>query len=286
MKSIHPVQAALRHVAKYHPEVTCVCFDRNGAWEYQTETGIKVELSQEIVLPILLVAAELAAGEKGWPCTYDLMALPSLYRRWDQLADVPVCGDGERVQSDFEHFRSGTAREEIWRWFESQHPDFILAEVMAGIRHRTGDETPVGDETECDSQSVRTGSVTNDNCNWDALLSQITHANGWTMRHQSPHTAVEKMVETAVGRKRASLCWVSRDDERPRIWARYDSEGRNVLESVWLHPLEQADEEQAKAEIHAMLQRIDAAIDGSYARALWLKHNYLAPDTTPKTQHC
>lgn len=121
---------------------------------------------------------------------------------------------------------------------------------------------------------------------WDALLSQITHANGWTMRHQSPHTAVEKRVETAVGLKQASLCWVSRDDERPRIWARYDSEGRNVLESVWLHPLEQADEEQAKAEIHAMLQRIDAAIDGSYARALWLEHNYLAPDTTPKTQHC
>lgn len=286
MKGIHPVQAALRHVAKYHPEVTCVCFDRNGAWEYQTETGIKVELSQEIVLPILLVAAELAGGEKGWPCTYDLMALPSLYRRWDQLADVPVCSVDERVQADFEHFRSGTAREEIWRWFESQHPDFILAEVMAGIRHRTGDGSTEVDGTECDSQSVRTGSVTNDNCNWHALLVQITHANGWMMRHQSPHTAVEKMVETAVGLKQANLCWVSQGDGPPRIWARYDSEGRNVLESVWLHPLEQADEEQAKAEIHAMLQRIDAAIDGSYARALWLEHNYLAPDTTPKTQHC
>lgn len=119
----------------------------------------------------------------------------------------------------------------------------------------------------------------------DALLATITLANGWTMRCQSPHTMVEKVVETAVGPKQAILCWQSRVALPPLIWARYDSEGRNIIESI--QPLRVCDlnEEQARAEIQAMVQQLDAAIDGSYARSLWLKHRHRAPDTFPKNTH-
>jgi len=96
---------------------------------------------------------------------------------------------------------------------------------------------------------------------------------------------VEKVVETAVGPKQAILCWQSRVALPPLIWARYDSEGRNIIESI--QPLRVCDlnEEQARAEIQAMVQQLDAAIDGSYARSLWLKHRHRAPDTFPKNTH-
>ena len=42
--------------------------------------------------------------------------------------------DCEIIEEPFLHFPAGTHREDIWHWFESQHPEFIVGEVMQGIR--------------------------------------------------------------------------------------------------------------------------------------------------------
>lgn len=59
--------------------------------------------------------------------------LSAYYELWDQLANVIVDSDG-CITSEFLHFDVGTHRETIWRWFESRHPDFVVGEVMQGIR--------------------------------------------------------------------------------------------------------------------------------------------------------
>lgn len=63
--------------------------------------------------------------------------LSELYRLWDDLGNIPTVFDGEDVdtiEEPFLHFPVGTHREEIWRWFEQQHPEFLVGEVMQGKR--------------------------------------------------------------------------------------------------------------------------------------------------------
>lgn len=66
------------------------------------------------------------------------MSLADLYKHWDEFRDVPTVYEGENVdciEQPFLHFDAGTHREEVWHWFESQNPRFIVGEVMAGVRH-------------------------------------------------------------------------------------------------------------------------------------------------------
>jgi hypothetical protein len=64
-------------------------------------------------------------------------SLPELYALWAKLSNVPIQTEGdlnETIEIEFMNFPVGTHREEIWHWFESQNPDFIVGEVMQGIR--------------------------------------------------------------------------------------------------------------------------------------------------------
>lgn len=72
-------------------------------------------------------------------------SLAQLYALWDQLADVPVGYDGpdvDCIEEQFLHFPEGTHREDIWHWFEDQHDQFIVGEVMSGVRRSDVDPAP------------------------------------------------------------------------------------------------------------------------------------------------
>lgn len=63
--------------------------------------------------------------------------LSELYALWDKLGDVPTDENKDSVQvldEPFLHFGVGTPCEDVWHWFEAQHPAFIAGEVMQGIR--------------------------------------------------------------------------------------------------------------------------------------------------------
>lgn len=91
-------------------------------------------------------AADAADNDKGFPCAYRLLSLADYYLWWDKLGDIPVFEGNDEVEADtieepFLHFPVGTPREEIWHWFEAQHPEFIVGEVMPGIPRRTNVES-------------------------------------------------------------------------------------------------------------------------------------------------
>jgi hypothetical protein len=52
---------------------------------------------------------------------------------WEALGDIPVSGESDSIGVQFFDFAAGTPREDIWRWFESQTPQFVVGDVMAGI---------------------------------------------------------------------------------------------------------------------------------------------------------
>lgn len=69
--------------------------------------------------------------------------LLSLYELWDTLRDVPVREDKHSrllLDADFSDnggevlFARGEDVEEIWHWFEEQHEQFVVGEVMEGRR--------------------------------------------------------------------------------------------------------------------------------------------------------
>lgn len=61
------------------------------------------------------------------------MKLTTLYSLWDVFGIIPI-NDDEELEVPFLHFSPGTHREDVWRWFESQNPAFLVGEVLAGIR--------------------------------------------------------------------------------------------------------------------------------------------------------
>lgn len=64
-------------------------------------------------------------------------SLTELYALWNEFGNTAVLEDGEcrdSIAEPFLHFGIATPREDIWRWFEEQHPDFLVGEVMQGIR--------------------------------------------------------------------------------------------------------------------------------------------------------
>lgn len=40
---------------------------------------------------------------------------------WEQLADVPVDPDTEKLEEPYLHFPVGTDKEDIWHWFDNRH---------------------------------------------------------------------------------------------------------------------------------------------------------------------
>jgi hypothetical protein len=63
--------------------------------------------------------------------------LATLYELWDALENVPVLITRQNdvvTDEPFQEFETGTSIEDIWHWFEAQHPSFIVGEVQQGIR--------------------------------------------------------------------------------------------------------------------------------------------------------
>lgn len=40
---------------------------------------------------------------------------------WEQLVDVPIDPDTEKLEEQYIHFPAGTDREDIWHWFDERH---------------------------------------------------------------------------------------------------------------------------------------------------------------------
>lgn len=143
------VQQALRHINSIFPEVTQVFYGADGRWMFCDEEFVAPDFGKAhapVDVGLLEDAATAADEQKGFPCGYRLLSLDDYYTIWDELADIPVSnGDGEveadTIEQPFLHFAVGTHREEIWHWFEDQHPDFIVGDVMQGIRRKGANST-------------------------------------------------------------------------------------------------------------------------------------------------
>lgn len=76
---------------------------------------------------LLAVSGEAFVAGKG-------KNIPELLFLWDKLRDIPVSEDGALIDEAFLHFSVGTPCEDIWHWFESQNPRFVVGDVMQGDR--------------------------------------------------------------------------------------------------------------------------------------------------------
>ncbi|MCC5611205.1 hypothetical protein LC612_31730 [Nostoc sp. CHAB 5834] len=143
MKYNVDIENALLHVAQQFPYVTLVFFSREGNWMYCSEDfqAPDFDTVRTLDYDILQKASDAAYLDSGFPCAYRRAELDDYYALWDQLSDFPVAEghpefDDGAIEKDFLHFQSGTPREDIWRWFEAQHPSFVVGEVQQGIRRR------------------------------------------------------------------------------------------------------------------------------------------------------
>lgn len=170
------VQEALRHINSLYPTVSQVFFTTQGSWLYCDESFEAPEFDNSKVDILLLAdAADAAHQDKGFPCGYYLYDLADYYALWDSLADVAV-GTGDAgdvaegaIAQQFLHFPIGTPCEDIWRWFERQHPDFVVGEVMQGIRKA---EWHISMTLE-DGQSL----------GWSGFADDAKHAEGLAIAH-------------------------------------------------------------------------------------------------------
>ncbi|MHB0927731.1 MAG: hypothetical protein ACYC3W_02250 [Candidatus Nanopelagicales bacterium] len=64
------------------------------------------------------------------------MPMGILYGLWETLGTTPVVESptGLRIDLDWMTFQKGTPVEDIWHWFETQNPRFIVGDVMQGRR--------------------------------------------------------------------------------------------------------------------------------------------------------
>ena len=58
-----------------------------------------------------------------------MIEINTLKELWGKLGDIPI-NDNEEIDEDFLHFKKGTDRYEIWRWFEEQNEDFIIGKLL------------------------------------------------------------------------------------------------------------------------------------------------------------
>lgn len=59
----------------------------------------------------------------------DTLPVAMLGELWEILRDIPVNGN-DQIDGAFLHFPKGTAREDVWHWFEQKSPWFSVAEAM------------------------------------------------------------------------------------------------------------------------------------------------------------
>lgn len=138
MRTNLTIQNAIRHIHRYFPEVDQVFFGDNGRWHFcnsDFEAPDFDHAAGKIDVQLLRAAANAAAEEQDLPCAYRLMSLGDYYELWDRLAAIPVSTvAGDAIDEPFLHFPVGTHQEAIWHWFEEQHPNFVVGEVLEGVR--------------------------------------------------------------------------------------------------------------------------------------------------------
>lgn len=136
------VQEALKHVNNLFPQVTQVFYGADGRWMFCDEDFNAPNFKNapdKLDISILEDAADSAGEQQGFPCAYVLFTLADYYALWDSLSDIPTVDnhpefEDNSIELPFLHFPAGTPREEIWRWFEAQHPEFKVGDVQQGIR--------------------------------------------------------------------------------------------------------------------------------------------------------
>lgn len=57
--------------------------------------------------------------------------LPELLRHWQSLSGIKIDENGT-IDSPFMHFEAGTPEEQVWSWFEEQHPVFSSDRACVG----------------------------------------------------------------------------------------------------------------------------------------------------------
>ena len=136
------VQTALRHINDRFPEVSQVFFGADGRWMFCSDDFVAPKFENapvKVDISLLEKAADAADNDQGFPCAYRLLNLADYYGCWDRFGLIPISEGNDEVEADtimapFLHFPVGTPREEIWHWFEAQNPDFVVGEVLQGIR--------------------------------------------------------------------------------------------------------------------------------------------------------
>ena len=71
----------------------------------------------------------------------------ALEELWAQFSDVPMNPEAERIEAPFLEWDAGTAREEIWRWFDERHSRGV-AYLLYGAN---GSEQKAWQSVECES---------------------------------------------------------------------------------------------------------------------------------------
>lgn len=51
---------------------------------------------------------------------------------WAELRDVPV-NDKDEIEAAWRHFKAGSHREDVWRWFEATFPGFSVAKAQGHL---------------------------------------------------------------------------------------------------------------------------------------------------------
>lgn len=57
-----------------------------------------------------------------------MQTMKELSDLWVQLGDIPV-NENDELDEPFLHFPKGTDKMEVWHWFESQNPQFIIGKL-------------------------------------------------------------------------------------------------------------------------------------------------------------
>ena len=60
-----------------------------------------------------------------------LYTAKELEQMWDELEDVPMDPETERIENEFYHFPAGTSRTDIWEWFDERYSGGV-AELLYG----------------------------------------------------------------------------------------------------------------------------------------------------------
>jgi hypothetical protein len=100
------------------------------------------------------------------------------------------------------------------------------------------------------------------------ICLDVLQSHGWTPMDSV--SIAEKEFETAVGVKVADVYLYDNDGFNYTLRGNYQSEGRNAMPYGTLIPIN-ADENAVRDLVQAFCQYAKEAIDGSYARGLFLK---------------